>query len=565
MRTSVIPIALLAICIVISPANCLAQPSVAPQLSGNENDQLCTIAGTVLSANTGEPLKKAHVVLHRQSDGSNERPLASTTDATGHFTIEKIPPGRYGLKVDRANYLATQYGQDQPDQPGATLNLAPGQKITDLLFRLHRAAVIAGHILDEDGEPVLGVSVTALAHTVVRGKIKFTYRANEQTNDLGEYRIYGLAPGRYLVLANPPRVSPWREPVEQAAYLPTYYPGTTDGARAATLEVKSGDEMTGIDFVFAPKPPARSYKIRGHVVNSLTENLDGHFIVLLAPRGNRDIELPSENKQGTLDEKTGDFQIKDVAPGEYVVVIVSFGSTNNHTAAQSVDVIASDVDGVLLVLTRGIDIPVRVTLEGKAAASADVTVALDPSENDRSMMFGEARRAVAQPDGSFVLKQVGDGSYGLNAYSKCQECYLKSASANGVDLLERGVQVSSGEAPAPIALVYSSNSATLTGAVANKDDLPVPGALVVLVPDASSHQKPDSYKTSTTDQYGHFEIRGVPPGHYKAFAWEKSPEESYGDPDFLSPFESMAESFDVAANEQKSLQLKMIAAADSAN
>jgi hypothetical protein len=72
-------------------------------------------------------------------------------------------------------------------------------------------------------------------------------------------------------------------------------------------------------------------------------------------------------------------------------------------------------------------------------------------------------------------------------------------------------------------------------------------------------------ETSTTDQYGHFEIRGVPPGHYKAFAREKADEDSYGDPDFLRPFESMAESFDIGGNEQKSLQLKMIAVAESAN
>lgn len=74
MRTSLIPITLLAMCIFVSPAICLAQQPVAPQGSGNENDQLCAIAGTVLSANTGEPLKKAHVVLHPQSDGSSEHP-----------------------------------------------------------------------------------------------------------------------------------------------------------------------------------------------------------------------------------------------------------------------------------------------------------------------------------------------------------------------------------------------------------------------------------------------------------------------------------------------------------
>jgi Carboxypeptidase regulatory-like domain len=565
MRTSLIPIALLAMCSFIPAAICLAQQPIAPQISGNENDQLCIIAGTVLSANTGEPLKKAHVALHSQDDESNEHPLTATTDATGHFAIEKIPTGKYNLRVDRANYLDMQYGQDQPDKPGAILSLAPGQKMTDLLFRLHRTAVITGRVLDEDGDPVRQVSVTAVAHTTVHGKMKFESSQSANTNDLGAYRIFDLVPGRYLVFAVPLETGSWRQPDEPTAYPPTYYPGTTESARASTIEVKSGDEIAGIDLAFAPKLPARSFKIHGHVVNSLSDYPDAHFVVLLTARGNRELELLLDPKQGAVDRKTGDFEFKDVAPGEYVVAAISFGGGSNHSATQSVDVIASDVDGVTLVVTRGIDIPVRVTLEGKAASSAEITVALNPSSNDASANFADMRRAIAKPDGSFVLKEVGDGSFWLNAYSNCQECYLKSASANGVDLLERGVQVTSGEAPSPIALVYSSNSGTLTGAVTNKDDLPAPGALVVLVPDSSSHQKPENYKTSTTDQYGHFEIRGVPPGHYKAFAWEKAEEEFYGDPDFRRPFESMAESFEIAGNEQKSVQLKMIANTDPAN
>jgi hypothetical protein len=567
MRTSLIPIALLAMSIFIPPATCRGQQPVAPPISGNENenDQLCTIAGAVLSANTGEPLKKAHVDLHRRGDESDEHPFIASSDASGHFSIDKIPAGRYDLRVGRTNYLDTQYGQDQPDKPGAILSLAPGQKITDLLFRLHRTAVITGRVLDEDGDPVRGAAVTAVAHTTVRGKIRLEPSESENTNDLGTYRIFDLAPGHYSILANPPRMPPWREPVEQDVYLPTYYPGTTDSARASTLEVKSGDEITGVDFVFALKPAARSYKIHGHIVNSLAESPDVNMIVLLAPGGHRDAELAAETKEATVDRKTGDFELKDIVPGEYVVAAISLRSGGNYTVTQRVDVIASDVDGVLLVLTRGIDIPVRVILEGKAAASASVTVGLNPSAEDATADFADVRRAVARPDGSFVLKEVSDGSYSLDLYSNCQECYVKSASANGVDLLERGVQVSSGEAPSPVVIVYSSNSGTFTGAVTNKDDLPAPGALVVLVPDSSSHQKPNSYKSSTTDQYGHFEIRGVPPGHYKAFAWEKADEESYGDPEFLRRFESMAESFDMAANEQKSLQLKMIAAADSAN
>jgi Carboxypeptidase regulatory-like domain len=185
---------------------------------------------------------------------------------------------------------------------------------------------------------------------------------------------------------------------------------------------------------------------------------------------------------------------------------------------------------------------------------------------EESSPFNSGRTATAQPDGSFVLKEVDDGSYSLQVRSKCRECYLKSASANGVDLLDQGVQISSGAGPASIAIVYSSNSGTVTGSVTNKDDLPAAGAMVVLVPDTGSHQKPlENYETSPTDQYGRFEIRGVPPGHYKAFAWEKVDQDLYADPDFVKPFESKAESFDIAANEQKSVQLKMIPASDSAN
>jgi|SRR5580704_13946982 hypothetical protein len=91
MRTSVIPIESLLMCIFIFSASCPAQQPAASQSSTSENDQSCTIAGTVLSANTGEPLKKAHVVLRRQGDEQNKQPLTATTDASGHFSIDKIP------------------------------------------------------------------------------------------------------------------------------------------------------------------------------------------------------------------------------------------------------------------------------------------------------------------------------------------------------------------------------------------------------------------------------------------------------------------------------------------
>lgn len=246
------------------------------------------------------------------------------------------------------------------------------------------------------------------------------------------------------------------------------------------------------------------------------------------------------------------------------MIAVWFEAGKVRTGTQSVDVIGSDVRDVSILLTRGIDISGRVRFEGKAAASASgIVVSLSPFQGETP--FSPGGEAKVRSDGSFVLSEVGDGSYSINVYSKCTECYVKSAKANGVGLLDQGVQIGSGNAPSSVVIVYSSNTATVNGTVSAKDDLPAPGALVVLIPDIAARQKTDRYQSSTTDQYGRFEIRGVPPGHYKAFAWEKVSEDSYRDPDFLKPFESSAESVGLSENDRKSVQLKLIPAADSAN
>jgi protocatechuate 3,4-dioxygenase beta subunit len=567
MRARKLSLALLGVGFFIAPALCLAQQPASPPSASEQNDTLSAIGGTVVSANTGQPLKKAVVVLDPmdpRGDASSQHSLTATTDAAGHFSIDHIPPGRYDLEVDRTDYLESHYGQDQPDKPGATLSLAPGQKMMDLLFRLNRMGIITGRVLDEDGDPVRRANVMVLSHTTVHGKPKIESSASDSTNDLGEYRLVDLEPGNYSILATPPPTNSERGLSQPSnVYLPTYYPSTTESVRASTIEVKSGDEISGIDFVFQPKPPIRTYKIHGHVSNSMTDYPDANISVTLFPRRNAEMSFIAELRQALPDAKTGDFEFKDVVPGEYVATAISFDGSKFRRARQNVDVVATDVDSVSLILTRGIDIAGRMTLEGKSAASlSDVTIWLFSAEE---MSFGGQRDAKVQPDGSFALKEIGDGSYELMVRSKCQECYVKSATANDVDVLADGIQITSGAGPAPLAVVYSSNTGTVSGAVTAKDDLPAPGAMVVLIPDATSHLKPNQYKTSTTDQYGRFEIRGVPPGHYNAFAWEKVSDDAYGDPEFLKPLENMAEALDIAANEQKTVQLKMIPAVNSTN
>jgi hypothetical protein len=135
---------------------------------------------------------------------------------------------------------------------------------------------------------------------------------------------------------------------------------------------------------------------------------------------------------------------------------------------------------------------------------------------------------------------------------------LKAATANGQDILDQGLQISSGAAPSPIELVYNSNSATIDGTVLREDGLPASGAAVILVPDRLRHSRHLDYHEGSTDQYGHFIIRGVPPGAYHVYSWQSIHYADYTDPEFLKPFEQKAQTISVGEGEEKSLQLSVL-------
>jgi hypothetical protein len=541
-----------------SPTNPAAQ---SPTVSAK--DQLCTVAGTVLRAASGEPLKRARVTLVNQVE-KHPHPFVAITDASGHFSIEKVPPGRYNMEVERVAYVSQSYGQDRPDKPGATLTLEPGTKMTDLLFRLQSAGVIAGHVRDEDGEAAQNVNVEVLRRTYSSGRIEVGAVGNATTNDLGEYRVFGLAPGRYYVRATMQFGSAFFSADEnelisetsrqQAAtsYAPTFYPGTPDLNRAIALELKGGEEIPEIDLSLSLY---RTYRVHGHIANAIMGASYGNLGVNLLPR---DESTPSAGdfRPSGADPKTGEFEITGVPPGSYTLVAFWQDEGKFRTASQDVDVQDSNVDDVSIVFRPGIDIPGHVAFEGRAETDGYLTVALA----GRDQMFLGFREARVKPDGSFLLSSVSDGDYSVRVGSSCTTCYLKSAAAGGVDVLEQGLRISSGAAPPSLEIVYSNNTGSINGDVTREDGLPAAGALVVLVPDATFRKDSERYQTATTDQYGAFTMRGIPPGNYTAFAWEKIEEGAYEDPEFLKAFEKTGEPVEVGENGQKTLQLKLIPA-----
>jgi len=136
-------------------------------------DDSCSISGQVSNAATGEPVRRAMVSLRRidMSPGVTNIQVSNTasTDATGQFAITGIAPGKYRLSAEHSGFIVTQYGARGPNKPGTLLTLEPGQKSSDLAMRLTPQGVIAGRVLDEEGEPVANVDVQVLRQQYMQG------------------------------------------------------------------------------------------------------------------------------------------------------------------------------------------------------------------------------------------------------------------------------------------------------------------------------------------------------------------------------------------------------------
>ncbi len=122
-----------------------------------QTDDLAAVSGQVLNAATGEPIRKATVVFRKVDSSGSGSSVA--TDSAGLFSMTGLNPGTYRVSADRPGFVGMEYGARSAGRLGSNLGLTPGQKITDVVFRLLPQGVVTGRVLDEDGDPVRNASV----------------------------------------------------------------------------------------------------------------------------------------------------------------------------------------------------------------------------------------------------------------------------------------------------------------------------------------------------------------------------------------------------------------------
>jgi protocatechuate 3,4-dioxygenase beta subunit len=523
------------------------------------NQNKCSLQGTVLDSKTGQPIKGAEVTLRGgwisgpgawgSGPSGAPEPTSAVTDSDGHFSLDGLAAGHYRVVASRNGYLgsgARSFGGLR----ATTVTLSAGQQ-SEIVVRLTPSAVIAGRVTTEGDEPVPNVFVQAMKYTYSNDKRQLSDVGTSSTNDRGEYRIWGLAPGRYYIRATHPRAQAIH-PGGQV-FVPVFYPGVTDPSRTQPIDVHPGDEVTGIDLSFVSQHAVR---VSGRVLNANSQPDKGAQVTLIAGGGSMSFSVG----QASADAK-GAFEIRGVPPGSYTLIAEQFGNADSDKVMRgrtSVEVGDANVNDVEVTTGPGATVSGHVRVDGKTNPDlSKMSVALDAQDDLASLGFApDVSNIPVRPDGTFIFQNVPEGTYRINLIPVPNGYYLKPSGEG--DAVEAGVKVGHNRSAA-VELTLSAGAGRITGSV-TKDDHSFPGATVVLVPEAARRGQARFYRQVLADQNGNFTIANITPGDYKVFAWEEIERGLYLDPDFMQSYEDSGKPVHVDEGGNASVQLELISA-----
>ena len=516
---------------IVVSASLVAQISPPAAKSGVPPKPTCVVAGRVIAAANGSPLKSARVSLTpERSDSEKQLMFAATTDSDGHFLIKDVAPGRYRFFATRPGFVNQQY-QARGNDDGAVLSLKPGDRVGDVLFRMIVSGVISGRVTNEDGEGVVRVEVIALrkpgeGEMEEEGRLAF-FRKSElhavsaaQTDDRGQYRIFGLKPGDYYIEATDSYEPDWNAPGDEgymaheflgSEYAPVYYPGAAQASEATLVSVKAGDEVQADVFMQRIK----TVEIAGHVIGrgGPVKNAS----VLVFPRAMDDFVVP---RQDTTDEK-GAFKLKGIPPGSYVISAYKRGDEDGSygpRGQQKLEVSGENIDSLVIVFGAGASFQGRVTAAGAGPPELDrIRITLFGADEDGAFFAG----GQVKKDGTFELKSVSDGDYAIMLEGLERNWYVKSVRLGADELTDKGLQVEAGGTGGRLEIVVSSAGAQLEGSVSGHDGAII-GARVRVAPEPETPYNRFRLRVVTTDQSGHFAVTGLAPGTYRLLARYRS-------------------------------------------
>lgn len=493
------------------------------------------IEGKVIDAMTQKPLVGAKVALHYAMGGKKFYHIQ--TDAQGVFRIHDIPPNEYILAASRNLYTTQEYGAGPMGRPGLRLVLANGLILNNLSLPLMPHSVISGKILNSQGLAGAGASVFCEQPLMINGKTEHRLIAKATSNDLGEYRFFGLPPGTYLISSV--EADGWQSNDRSGSSLTTgplktYWGSTSDPERARTLFLPPGQELRDVNIQLSV---GESRRIQGTV--TVANGISAARALVMIRRLRNDL-VESATPIGV--SPAGRFESPSLPPGTYSLSGYLIDNGSPFTGKSIVEVTNSIGHNIELVLQSPITVTGRMITSGKSGDFTGATVVL----------VSEARMPIAMPpafvpvDGSFSIPNVAPDRYSLKVLGLPSNFFVKSISNDGIDITDKIFDISK-----PIDSLFiqiSQDGARVHGEIANSSD-PLRSVVVILSPVEPRQELWHLYKTITTNQQGKFELGGVEPGKYRMNAFYNTRGLEYESANFLQGYKEQGKLIEIRGGE----------------
>lgn len=543
------------------------------------------ITGRIVAGDTGRPIKRARVFVNAAEVPGGRGTL---TDDQGLYELTELPAGRYTLTVSKSGFVSLAYGQRRPLQAGTPLQLADGQQLKGVDFRLPRGSVIAGRIFDETGEPMAGVQVRVMRYQYLQGERRLSPAGNGQTDDRGQFRVWGLMPGEYYVNAlarnfnfggrgggplgggfgggrggRGPSAGSGQAAVpsagsgddeESLSYAPTYFPGVPSVVEAKPITVGLSEEVNDINFNMQL---VRAARIAGTVSNP-----DG------TPTSSGNINLITDGTMargqlganfGSRIDWDGSFEIVNVPPGRYVLRARGTDTEPPQFASQPVSVNGQDVEGVTVILAEGAHLAGTVTMLPGSTPPPDVTSIRITAPSLDQDSFGPQQNARVDREGKFTLDGVAAGTHLIRPSGGLRGWTLKSVTIDGRDVTDTPFTLRSGQSVSNVAVTFTDKLSEITGTVTDNQGNPVPDFTVLAFSTDPSLWRAQSRQimTARPDQTGKYRIRGLPPGDYYLATVDPAEQGEWFEPAYLDEHRAGASRIAISEGDSKTHDFKV--------
>ncbi len=564
------------------------------------------IIGRVVEADSTSAIAGAIVTV----SGAGVSPQRVQVDAEGRFVFRGLPTGDFQVMAARAGYVGGLAGQRLPNGPARPVQLVDGERLADVTLRLWKGGAIGGAVLDEMGEPVVGIKVFLAERRLRNGKRQITRGPHSEavTDDRGLYRFGTVAPGEYfvmtrtteeeiargimsLVMGDPSVIVPFAmkasggRPEDFIAfenalrvYPPTFYPSALTPSGASPIAIRSGEVKLGVDVRIKLVQLAR---------------LAGTYSGLPTPtQGNPQVRLVlADPEAGDLDvataiAPTGDkFTFLAVPAGKYLLQAFFMPRMSglpgpggapagrgrggppplptepSYWATMPVTVGGGEPSSITLDMHPGATIAGRVEFDGTAAPPVGpelerILVSPIP-ESATSLMNPRAR---VDADGVLRTSSLAPGKYRLRV-GPVGGWQPSAAMFEGRDLLDEAVDLATSDITGVVITFTDKRQGSVNGTVRTSEGAPDPAALVAIFP-ADPRLRTDfsggarRMRLARTTRAGQYAIPGLPEGQYLIVAGGDELFDTWLEPAALAALARRAVRIDIAEGGAQTQDLK---------